>query len=128
MEAVDEPGEYFGEAQAAIVVALLDAGADVHARDEHSMTALHYAAIAEARATELLLSRGADPNATADDGTTPLHECATYGGAAAARALISAGADIARRNLAGETPLDIARREHSDPGEAPELFRLPGGG
>lgn len=88
---------------------LLDAGADVHAKDETGETAMHVAARAgdvealealsnlglpvEARdqfgrtplmgatgeAIEWLLKHGADPNATDKDGCTVLHEVCLYG-------------------------------------------------
>src|SRR5258706_13688958 len=76
MQAVDEPGEAFGDTNHAIALALLDAGANVNARDERGWTALHFAVNADKRAAALLLAAGADPNAVANDGRTPLHQTA----------------------------------------------------
>lgn len=69
-----------------------------------------------------LLAHGADPNRTQPDGLrdadgklldsagwTALHQAASRGNAKMVEALIAAGADIARRDQAGRTPLDIAR-------------------
>lgn len=56
-----------------IVTALLDAGADVNARQSHSFTPLHEAAlIGNPEIARLLLERGADPEMTTDDGKTAL--------------------------------------------------------
>jgi cytohesin len=125
MEAVDEPGEFFDENHLAIAELLVDAGADYAARDPLGRTALHCAARAEVRATELLLRAGANPNTSADDGTTPLHEAATCGNLSVVRALIDAGADMAAATAAGETPFDAARREQTLEG-SPDLFQLLG--
>lgn len=52
---------------------LLDAGADVHARQHGGYTPLHSAASRGAvDIIDLLLERGADPNAAADDGRRPI--------------------------------------------------------
>lgn len=60
-------------------------------------------------------------NAVGRGGETPLHTAATSGNTDAARLLLARGADSLRKNSAGETPLDLARRF----GHGREL---PGGG
>ena len=50
---------------------VLDAGADVNARNEVGATALMWA-VDDLDKTRLLLRKGADPNARSDDGRTPL--------------------------------------------------------
>ncbi len=54
---------------------LLRRGADVHTRDIHGRTALHYAAqIQNDPLLQLLIDAGADVNAASNDGVTPLTE------------------------------------------------------
>src|SRR3954469_24865815 len=50
---------------------LVDAGADVNAKNDFEITALMWCAIDEAK-VRLLLARGADPNARSKQGRTPL--------------------------------------------------------
>lgn len=49
-------------------------------------------------------------NAVGGGGDTPLHAAASTGNTDAVRLLLARGADPLRRNAAGETPLDLARR------------------
>jgi ankyrin repeat protein len=55
-----------------------------------------------------LLARGALVNEADIRGETPLIYAARYGAVRAAEELVRAGADITRRNTAGETALEIA--------------------
>ncbi|MDB4951359.1 MAG: Ankyrin [Gemmatimonadetes bacterium] len=77
------------------VALLLDAGADVNARQHGGYTALHAAAMhGDAAMLRLLLERGADPSVPADDGKTAEAFAREKGHAAVADALAHAGAPI----------------------------------
>jgi cytohesin len=55
-----------------IVVALLDAGADVERTSDNQWTALHFAADkGHLDTAQLLIQRGASPSAKSSDGKTP---------------------------------------------------------
>jgi ankyrin repeat protein len=89
----------------AIMQALIDAGAEVNARNSRSATALHWAA-ADAAKVKLLLLNGAAVDAKTAEGRTPLYVVATLPAAAASmRHLLEAGADPNAATLAGATPL-----------------------
>lgn len=73
-----------------IAAALLDGGADIHARDRAGRTALHVTPIGRgAETVRLMLSRGADVHARDRSGATPL---SFAGGHEIAEVLIAAGA------------------------------------
>jgi ankyrin repeat protein len=59
--------------------------------------------------TKWLLAHGASPNTPDADGWTAAHQAASRGNAQLMRAVIEAGADLARRDKQHNTPLDIAR-------------------
>ena len=72
---------------------LLDAGADVDARDSGDATMLYYAAVytadpGDARDVDLLISRGADVNARMVRGITPLMRAAIVGNLTGVKALL----------------------------------------
>lgn len=93
------------------VRALIDAGADVDARQGDRATALHWAAHRNNLVTaRLLLDAGADPNAANDLDATPLWLAAENGSAPMTELLLDAGADPDRTLAMGETPLMIAAR------------------
>ena len=106
---------YHGHAGA--ITALLEAGADLEAReDEYGYTPLHSAAFNDqADAIAALIEAGADPEARDKNDYTPLHWAAFMGRADAIAALIEAGADPEARDKDGETPLhDAAEQGHAD--------------
>ena len=112
---------------APVVDALLAAGADVAERDDGGRTPLHYAA--NPAIIEALLAAGADVAARAEDGRTPQHSAARRRNENAAatievlltagtplhyavnsppagiEVLLAAGADVAARDIDGNTPL-----------------------
>lgn len=109
---------------AAVVAILLEAGADVHARDGFlQYTPLHHAARSGTpQVVRALLAAGADVDARDDRGRTPLHHAAKSGMPQVARALLEAGADVDAwaKGYAidwgwGWTPLHLAARSNPDP-------------
>jgi len=99
---------------------LLAAGADLRARNRRGAEPLHAAAVgspgadtwdpgAQAAMIAWLIGEGADPNAVDMDRVTPLHRAVRTRSAAAVEALLKGGADAARKNDGGSTPLRLAR-------------------
>ncbi len=105
--------------QTEIARKLIAAGADVRARNRRGQGALHYAAVgapgaktwnpsAQAATIVCLIEAGADPNAVDMDGVTPLHRAVRTRCAEAVRTLLAHGADPARKNKSGSTPMRLA--------------------
>ncbi|KAJ3085661.1 Palmitoyltransferase zdhhc13, partial [Phlyctochytrium bullatum] len=98
---------------------LLDAGADVEATDEVGKTALtwacsfidQWAPVVKDKShvngdlVKMLLEAGAKVDSIDGTGDTPLHHAMRTGRAAAALALVDAGADLTIKNIDGFTPL-----------------------
>jgi ankyrin repeat protein len=101
-----------GDSQA--LKSLLDAGADVNARDEHGQTALMNAARdGHTEMVRLLVSRGADLNHTAKYNLSAVMLAVVNGRDAIVGILADAGADLTIRGagapgFAGKTALDLA--------------------
>ena len=94
-----------------IAMALIEKGADIHARDERGNTPLHLAAGGFKKTVEMLIDNGADINARDHDGSTPLYKTANHaakGYLSEAKLLISNGADVNARTKGGSTPLGVA--------------------
>ncbi|MDE0058141.1 MAG: ankyrin repeat domain-containing protein [Defluviicoccus sp.] len=90
---------------------LVEAGADIRAKDRWGLTTLHYAAWANAHETaKWLVGRGADINAKDNFGATPLHHAAHGNALETAEWLVGRGADINARDNLGATPLHEAAR------------------
>ena len=125
--------EAVASGHAAVVAALLAAGADVHARDRiDGPTPLHDASTPEAVA--LLLEAGADIGARAHyyryphwgrPGMTPLHAAAVRVRPAVFMALLEAGADPEALDWDGKTPMDYAREKKEL--QALEVVKRSGG-
>ena len=98
--------------EAAGVTALLDAGADIEARDRWGRTPLHHTAGAGWHSPGVitaLLDAGADIKARDGNGQTPLHKAAAIDTKPAGiTALLVAGADPKARDADGMTPWDLA--------------------
>jgi ankyrin repeat protein len=90
--------------------ALIEAGADVNARNGLNQTALHWAA-RDASKTKLLLDRGADVHAASRMERTPLIAAAAYAGnAETIRMLLAKGAKVTARDKTGATAFTEAAR------------------
>jgi ankyrin repeat protein len=90
---------------------LLDARADVNARQPDGATALHWAAHwNDLEMARLLVGKGADVNAANDLGATPLALACTNASVEMATVLIKAGARPDLALSSGETPLMTAAR------------------
>ncbi len=88
---------------------LLDRGADIDARDEKGMTAVHLVVENDhASALEFLIRSGADVNARDGHGWTPLHLAAFLNDTYLMGLLLDRGADSRIRDDDGRTPLDVA--------------------
>jgi hypothetical protein len=98
---------------------LLDAGANVHARNRLGDEPLHAAAAgqpgsriwhppAQVATIVCLIEAGADPNTVNKTGVAPLHRAVRCRCAEAVRTLLECGADPALRNKSGSTPMLLA--------------------
>jgi ankyrin repeat protein/mono/diheme cytochrome c family protein len=87
---------------------LLDAGANVNAKNRRASTPLHWAIRDEAK-VRLLLDHGAGINTKQADGRTPLYQAASLGnGDSILRLLLDKGADPNLATSNGQTPLMAA--------------------
>lgn len=100
---------------------LIEAGANVRARNRRGLEPLHSAATgnpdaanwdpeAQAATIACLIRAGADPNAQNMDGATALHRAVRSRCARAVQVLLELGADVKIRNKNGSTASEMATR------------------
>lgn len=90
---------------------LLRAGADIHQKDEHGRSALHYAAQRKhnfEHLLPLLFTHGANINDITDNGDSALHFACQFGKPDNIAFLLRQGANLNLVNAVGETPLHDA--------------------
>lgn len=96
-------------AQREAMEALVEAGADLNARDNTGMTALHVAAMYGRKGPlRWLIAHGADVLDEDDFGDRPSHIAAIYGQSDAIALLHESGDDLRAENENGMTPLELA--------------------
>ncbi|HEY5636556.1 MAG TPA: ankyrin repeat domain-containing protein [Burkholderiales bacterium] len=98
-------------------IRLVEAGADIHAKDAGSgATPLHYAVMrGDQQMVELLIGRGADVNSKTRTGMSTLHTAVFYQRLEVAEYLIEKGADVNAKSASGVTPAGLAWMARNDP-------------
>jgi ankyrin repeat protein len=97
-----------------LVKALIDGGADIHAKDKYGQTLLLFLTMNKPdedvmEFIEVIKLTPKIVNTSDNIGdSTPLHWAARQGLRRVAEALIDAGANIHAKNISGKTPLDLA--------------------
>lgn len=100
---------------------LLNAGADVNAKDVYGSTPLHFATNhARSHIMELLVEYGADVNAQDKNGVTKLMQVCSYGDIEMVGYLLEHGADPIITDLFGENSMDYAKRVMYSASQFPE--------
>lgn len=101
-----------------IVVALIESGANVNARDNNGCTPLHYAAVKGFKdVVEILVANRADVNAHDNHGFAPSFYAAQWGYRDIATFLLRSGANFEPR-----TEMKVESAEQVAPAERLELF------
>lgn len=98
-----------GNADAQLLLRLLDAGADPNLRDAKSNTALIYS-VHSVESMRTLIGHGADVNAQSNDGATALMTAAAGDHVESVRYALAAGAELHARSRFGRTALMVAVR------------------
>ena len=95
---------------------LIEAGANLEAKEDNGDTPLHWASDSGSIGTvELLIEKGANVDAKSDSwGFTPLHYASANDRVEVAKLLIDAGANVDAKSNKGRTPLHFANSCSSD--------------
>jgi ankyrin repeat protein len=110
-QAADSLPDVAEAGNSATALALVDAKADVNARQDDGTTALHWAAYHDdLPLLRRLLKAGAKANVANDYGSTPLAEAAERADPEALRMLLEAGAGVESPNPQGQTALMTVAR------------------
>jgi len=110
-QAADSLPDVAEAGNSATALALVDAKADVNARQDDGTTALHWAAYHDdLPLLRRLLKAGAKANVANDYGSTPLAEAAERADPEALRMLLEAGAEVESPNPQGQTALMTVAR------------------
>lgn len=98
-------------------IKLVDAGANIHAKDTGSgATPLHYAVMrGDQPMVELLIAKGADVNSKTRTGMSTLHTAVFYQRLEVAEYLIGRGADVNAKSASGDTPAGLAWMARNGP-------------
>ena len=105
-------GTEYREPPTVVAKALLEAGADVNARDDADRTPLFMAVTAGTpEMVSCIISAGADVNAQNIWGESPLHIAVQNGSFDAAKMLLLAGAKPDAKDRIGRTPLDFVKKD-----------------
>ncbi len=114
----DETSELWHDAFGVVIRMLIDAGADVDAKDNNGSTPLHKVSDSNrpVDAVRALIKAGANVNAKNKRGTTPLHKVSNPNRpiddvralVKAGAVLVKAGADVNAKDINGQTPLHSA--------------------
>jgi len=108
----DQMTPIFEVRSAAMVKLLVNSGADVHAKDDHKRSVLHW--VTDGEAAKALIEAGAGVNYVNRSGgyscfNSPLHNAMRSDETEVIKVLIEAGADVNARDNYGETPLFASR-------------------
>ena len=88
-----------------MILVLLDAGANVMARDEYGITPLHRAVLhGDPRNIQTIFADGGDIMARTEGGNTPLHWAAKHGRVKNIQVLLDGGVDVLAKTDSGVTP------------------------
>jgi ankyrin repeat protein len=110
-----------------VVGVLLDAGADVNARDKRDMTVLMRAVTHKSgsKVVEMLLDAGADVNVAGTSGVTALMLAASKNpDLDVVRALLKSGADACAKDVIGHDALWYAQVSRRERGQKEQLLRM----
>ena len=98
----------FYKSSGPVLRVLIEAGAEIEARDSNEKSPLHWAAIYNTEAIPVLLEAGADTEARTNSQDTPLHLTIAYYNTKGVKPLIDANANVNALNGFNYSPLFLA--------------------